>query len=47
MIFPKKLEKGDTIGIISPSSPYKPKSKDSLYEELDEVKKLLKVLDMK
>lgn len=41
MIFPKKLEKGDTIGIIAPSSPYKPKSKDSLYEELDEVKKTI------
>lgn len=38
MIFPKTLKKGDTIGIIAPSSPYKPKSKDCLNEELDNVK---------
>lgn len=39
MIFPKKLNKGDTIGIIAPSSPYKPKSKESLKGELENIKK--------
>lgn len=41
MIFPKKLNKGDTIGIIAPSSPYKPKSKESLKDELENVKKTI------
>lgn len=41
MIFPKKLNKGDTIGIIAPSSPYKPKSKYSLNCELYKIKKTI------
>ncbi|MEG2787788.1 MAG: LD-carboxypeptidase [Romboutsia sp.] len=41
MIYPKMLKKGDTIGIIAPSSPYKPKSKHLLNEELNNVKKTI------
>lgn len=38
MIFPKQLKKGDTIGIIAPSSPYRPKSKELLENELNNIK---------
>lgn len=41
MIFPKQLKKGDTIGIIAPSSPYKPESKDSLNFEIDKIKRTI------
>ena len=41
MIYPKKLNKGDTIGIIAPSSPYRPLCKESLNYELDNIKKTI------
>lgn len=41
MIFPKQLNQGDTIGIIAPSSPYKPESKDSLNFEMDKIKRTI------
>ena len=41
MIYPKKLNKGDTIGIIAPSSPYRALCKESLNYELDNIKKTI------
>ena len=41
MIYPRKLNKGDTIGIISPSSPYRALCKESLNYELDNIKKTI------
>lgn len=41
MIYPRKLNKGDTIGIIAPSSPYRPLCKESLNYELDNIKKTI------
>lgn len=41
MIFPKQLKKGDTIGIIAPSSPYRAKNNELLISELDTVKKTI------
>lgn len=41
MIFPNQLKKGDTIGIIAPSSPYRPQSEESLINELDKIKKTI------
>ncbi|WP_346044282.1 LD-carboxypeptidase [Paraclostridium tenue] len=41
LIYPKKLNKGDTIGIIAPSSPYRPLCKESLNYELDNIKKTI------
>lgn len=41
MIYPRKLNKGDTIGIIAPSSPYRALCKESLNYELDNIKKTI------
>lgn len=41
MIYPRKLNKGDTIGIIAPSSPYRPLCKESLNYELNNIKKTI------
>lgn len=41
MIYPRNLNKGDTIGIIAPSSPYRALCKESLNYELDNIKKTI------
>ena len=41
MIYPRNLNKGDTIGIIAPSSPYRALCIESLNYELDNIKKTI------
>lgn len=47
MIYPKKLEIGDTIGIIAPASPSKTKTKKLLDYELQKIEKELENLGFK
>lgn len=47
MIFPEKLKKGDTIGIIAPASPSKSKTKKLLTYELEKIEQELNKLGYK
>ena len=47
MIFPKELNKGDTIGIIAPSSPYKAKNEEDLEFEINKIRKKIESLGYK
>ncbi|MCH1959362.1 S66 peptidase family protein [Romboutsia hominis] len=47
MIFPEKLKKGDTIGVIAPASPSKSKTKKLLTYELEKIEQELNKLGYK